>query len=441
MSKRLGRMFFVGASVLSFLAGLDAVSAQAQEPPANVAFFAPAASNVYHITLDEARQRALGNSKLRQLALYNVQAKGESVYVAESDYYPKVLANFTGFHFDSPLGKVLTPGILPISPIAVNVVNQDLGLTTVTALQPITALLKVQQAVKAADADQQIARSQVEEAERAIASGVEQLYCGLLAADKILAAARAAEAAGAAAAQQMAAGRLLSIEARIVAVEGKQAIQAVSSQQADLQEQLNGLLDLPLCTGLELVDLPPLCPTITCADQAISLALANNPAILQADWTAAKAEAGVKVAQVDWLPDVALLGGYVNNDGINVIQHDVSYVALTANMPIFEGFKRIHAVRQAESVVAMARMKAFQTRDEVRLKARKTYREFCEAMEAAQTAREMVLVRTDAQKKAATPDDAIKAASEFMKAQAAVVQAEATSRVAYAKLLNVVGLQ
>ena len=115
-------------------------------------------------------------------------------------------------------------------------------------------------------------------------------------------------------------GQALSVEAQIVAVEGKQAIQAVASQQADLQEQLNGLLGLPLCTGLELVDLPPLSPKITCADQAISLALANNPAILQADWTAAKAEAGVKVAKVDWLPDVALLGGYVNNDGINVIR-------------------------------------------------------------------------------------------------------------------------
>ncbi len=440
MFNRLGRASFVGASLLSLLAGLTVVSVQAQESPANVAFSAQPASNVYHITLDEAKQRALGNSKLRQLALYNVQAKGEAVYVAESDYYPKVLANFTGFHFDSPLGKVLTPGIIPVSPIAVNVVNQDLGLTTVTALQPITALLKVRQAVKAADADQQIARSQVEEADRAIASGVEQLYCGLLAADKILVGAQAA-AAAAAAAQQMAAGQPLSIEAQIVAVEGKQAIQAVASQQADLQEQLNGLLGLPLCTGLELVDLPSLSPTVTSADQAISLALANNPAILQADWTAAKAEAGVKVAKVDWLPDVALLGGYVNNDGINVIQHDVSYVALTANMPLFEGFKRIHAVREAEAVVAMARMKAFQTRDEVRLKARKAYREFYEAMQANQTAQEMVLVRKEAQRKAATADDAIKAASELMKAQAGVVQAEATYRVAYAKLLNVVGLQ
>ena len=110
-------------------------------------------------------------------------------------------------------------------------------------------------------------------------------------------------------------------------------------------------------------------------------------------------------------------------------------------MPVFEGFKRIHAVREAESVVAMARMKAFQTRDEVRLKARKAYREFYEDMEAIQTAQEMVLVRTEAQRKAANPDDAVKAASELMKTQAAVVQAEATCRVAYAKLLNVVGLQ
>ena len=438
MFNRLGPVFFVGAVALSVLTGPRLVSSQVQEPPASVAFSAPPASNVYHIALDEAQQRALGNSKLRRLALYNVQAKGEAVYVAEADYYPKVLANFTGFHFDSPLGKVLTPGIIPVAPVAVNVVNQDFGLTTVTALQPITALLKVQQAVKAADADQQIARSQVEEADHAIASGVEQLYCGLLAADKILA---GAQAAAGAAAQHMGSGQPLSIQAQIIAVEGKQVIQAVASQQADLQEQLNGLLDLPLCTGLELVDLPPLSPTITSAEQATCLALAHSPAVLQADWTAAKAEAGVKVAQVDWLPDVALLGGYVNNDGINVIQHDIGYVALTANMPIFEGFKRIHAVREAESVVAMARMKACQTRDEVRLKARKAYREFYEALEATQTAREMLLVRTEAQRKAATADDAIKAASEFMKAQAAVVQAEATCRVAYAKLLNVVGLQ
>jgi vacuolar-type H+-ATPase subunit H len=98
-------------------------------------------------------------------------------------------------------------------------------------------------------------------------------------------------------------------------------------------------------------------------------------------------------------------------------------------------------VREAEAVVAMARMKACQTRDEVRWKARKAYREFYEAMQATQTAQEMLLVRKEAQQKAATPDDAIKAAGEFMKAQAAVVQAEATYRVAYAKLLNVVGLQ
>jgi outer membrane protein TolC len=124
-----------------------------------------------------------------------------------------------------------------------------------------------------------------------------------------------AAAGAAAAAQHMGAGRPLSIEVQIIAVEGKQAIEAVASQQADLQEQLNGLLDLPLCTGLELVDLPPLCPTITCADQAISLALANSPAILQADWTAAKAEAGVKVAKVDWLPDVAVLGDLLHRLG------------------------------------------------------------------------------------------------------------------------------
>jgi outer membrane protein len=162
--------------------------------------------------------------------------------------------------------------------------------------------------------------------------------------------------------------------------------------------------------------------------------------VLQADWMAAKAECGVEVAKVDWLPDVALVGGYVNNDGFNVVQSDFSYVALTATMPIFEGFKRVHSVRQAETVVAMARKKAWEVRDEVRLSARKAYREFYEAQAAIQTAQEMVEVRRLAQQKARTPDDAIKAANEYLKAQAAAVQAEATCRVAYAKMLNVTGI-
>jgi outer membrane protein TolC len=393
---------------------------------------------VCYLTLDYAQQRALANNRLRSLALMNIQAKGEAIYVMEADYYPKILTSFYGFHYDQPLGTVLVPARLPnLNPISVNVFNQDFGISAVTAVQPITALLKVHQGVKVAKADQEIARSQALQADQAILSGVEQLYCGLLAANRILASAQAAaEAAG-----RMPPAQLSTPEARIAAVEAKQAIQAVSSQAFDLAEQLNALLDLPLDTRLVLAELPPLTPIITCPEQAIDLALRSSPEVFQADQTAAKAEAGLSVAKVDYLPDVAVMGGYLNQNGFNVIQSDVGYGALVVNYPLFDGGKRVHAVREAETVVAMARQKAFQTRDEVRLKALKAYREFVEAQASLEVAGEMVQVRKEAQQKPGTPEAMIATATELMKAEVALVQANAVCRVAYMKLNTIAGLR
>ncbi len=435
MGDRHRRATFTAFWMAAFLAGLDVAYVSAQGPPVGVSV--AVSPGVYRLTLDEAKQRALANSKLRSLAYMNIKAKQEGIYVMEADYYPKLLAGFTGFHFDRPLGKVLTPGgPLGLSPTAVNVVNQDFGLATLTVVQPITALLKVHQGAIVAKADEQIAQSQAAQADHAIASGVEQLYYGLLAANRILAGAQMA----AAAAEQMGPALTSTMEARIAGVEAKQAIQAVSSQAAELEEQLNGLVELPLCTRLDLVEPVPIAPCVNSAEQAIVLALQSSPEIFQADQDAVKAEAGVRVAKVDYLPDVMLMGGYLNQDGINVIQSDIAYGAVSVNYPLFEGGKRDHALRQAETVVAMAQQKARQVRDDVSLKAQKAYREYAEAQASFQTAGEMLQVRREAQQKARTPDEIIKAAGEVMKAEAALVQAEATCRVTGVKLMGITGL-
>jgi outer membrane protein TolC len=413
---------------------LDRSWADAEDQSAGSSLLATDGPVVYRVSLEEAKQRALANSRLRSLAYMNFQAKQEGVYVMEADYYPKLLANFTGFHFDLPLGKVLVPRP-PLPSVAVNVFDQDFGMASLTAVQPITALLKVRQGVVVTEADQRIAQSQAQQADRAIASGVEQLYCGLLAANRILAAALAAAEAAA----KMPPAVLQMVDARVAAVEAKQAIQAVSVQAGELEEQLNGMLDLPLTTKLELVELPAVEVPVYSADQAMACALSCSPEVFQAEQDTIKAEAAVKLAKVDYLPDVMFLGGYVNQNGLNVIQNDFSYAAVTANYTLFAGGKRVHAVRQAETVVAMARQKACQTRDEVRLKAQKAFREYQQARESLKTAREMVLVRSEAQQTARSPEDMIKAAGESMKAQAAVVQAEATFRVAGVKLTSITG--
>ena len=78
---------------------------------------------------------------------------------------------------------------LGIPPVAVNVavLQQNSAFNTAYAAQPITALLKVRQGVKIARADEHIAQAQLEKGKREVLAGVEQLFWGLLAAQRICA--------------------------------------------------------------------------------------------------------------------------------------------------------------------------------------------------------------------------------------------------------------
>src|SRR2546423_421245 len=84
--------------------------------------------------------------------------------------------------------------------------------------------------LRIAEADQQIAQLEREKGIRELASGVEQLYWGLLAARRI----RAGAAEGQRGAEALARTGLL--EAKTALLEARQALQMVDKQIADLQE-------------------------------------------------------------------------------------------------------------------------------------------------------------------------------------------------------------
>ena len=90
---------------------------------------------VYHLTLEDAKQRALATSKGLGLANLGIGEKGEATAAARTDYLPKLLGNVTYLHFNSNLGTSNTVrtgrlGILPPGSrtIAVTAVNQDSSL-------------------------------------------------------------------------------------------------------------------------------------------------------------------------------------------------------------------------------------------------------------------------------------------------------------------------
>jgi outer membrane protein TolC len=322
---------------------------------------------------------------------------------------------------------------LPSLAINAAVVNQDTTVTNIAAVQPLTDLLKVRQGVKIAQADEQIAQAQLDKGTRALLSGVEQLYWGLLAAQRI----RAGAAAAVAGAEQLA--RTGDLTARTALVEGKQGLLEVSNQIAGLQEQLAILLDLPTCTQFELVEPPFPVPPVKCGDEAVALALASSPEVREAEHTIAKAHAAVHAAKLDYVPSIALMGGYLNQTAANYIQPNVSYVGVVGSYTFVDWGKRKNTIRERDELVVMATLKLEQTQDTVRQDTLKAFREYEQTQQALKLAGELVTLRKEAEKAAATPAAKFTAARDAMTAQVDEVKADLAYRVAHVKLMSLIG--
>ncbi len=461
------RLVFLSPALTALtLAALPASPAQAPRPvirltmepmdapPALAAAPQHAPPAVMRLTLEEAKQRAVSNSKLLGAAAHNVESKGYAVRAMRANYFPQVVGNAFYFHFNDDLGDVLTTRRREISGplgrptfttpgrvIDFAVINQDTEVTAVNAIQPLTDLLKVRQGVKIAQADQGIAQAELEAGTRKIVSGVEQLYWGLLAARRIQAGAQE----GVRGAEMLA--KTGSLEGRTALVEAQQGLQQVNQQVADLQEQMNGLLDLPLCTTLELVEPPLPAVPFRCADDGVGLALGNSPEIREAQETVAKAEAAVAAGKLEYVPSIALMGGYANQTAADYIQPNISYLGVVGSYTFVDWGKRKNTIRERQELLAAAHQKLQATQDDVRQQAVKAFREVGETLAALQTAQQLVELRKEAEKAATTPEalrnpgPLLAATRARALAEVDAIKADLAYRQAYVNLMILIGKQ
>jgi outer membrane protein TolC len=422
---------------ITFVAGGRPARLAGQDAPAQV-----------RLTLDDIRQRVLSNNKLLELAARNVQSKGYATRAMQANYFPQIIGQSVFVHFNDFLGTVLaTKGrsvqgprgkvlaSFPANVINVPVVNQETALNTIAAVQPITDLLKVRQGVKLAQADEGIARAQLEKGARELVSGAEQLYWGILAAQRIrgglLTAAGVAEEAA----------KTGNVDARIALVQGQQSLAEVETQIADLTEQLNTLIDLPVCTPLELVPVPLPVSPVRCAAEAVTLALETSPEIHEAEENVAKARAAVAAAKVDCLPSIVIMGGYTNQTFADYIQPNIEYVGVMGTYTFVDWGKRRNTIRERQELIAMATLNVEQTQADVKQKTLKAYRDYEQSAGGVKLAGELVALRKEAFKGAVAANDKVKAGSDLLTAEVDAVKAELNQRTTYVKLMALIGKQ
>jgi outer membrane protein TolC len=407
-----------------------------EQLPSSVSSQASAApADGYHLSLDEAKSRVLQYNVAMTLTSLQVTQKCHALAAARKDYLPKLLTAFSYFHFDQDLGTVVkTPGIFnPATAISVPVVNQDAPMFIATAIQPITPLFKVREAVNIAEADVGAAQAQRDDARRELIKGVDQLYFGLMATQKIHAGLEQAVAG----AKQMASAAA-SPEAQIDVIQAQQSLLEAETQLVSLSEQLVGLVGLPSGTKLQL-DEPPrsAIPFATPAD-AIDTAVATSPKLQQARAELEKAESAMRVAQDDFMPTVLAYALYSDQQMTPVIQADYTGIGVTATYTLEWG-KKNDTLHQWQATVCLARENLKKETDDVRLDAAKAYIEANRAEQALGLAEQLAKLSGEVHPPANDPMALKAAAKAGLEAQVAAIKAEMDYRTAVAELCVLAG--
>jgi outer membrane protein TolC len=442
--------------VLSLLAASHGLLAQAEPslpstPPAPVV-----------LTLPQARELALKNNKQLVLAHLNLEASEYAIKAARTDYFPKVLGTAVYLRFNEDLGTVLAtrrrsvggdlitlrgtgpanlganirlPTIsIPSTTTPVSVVNQDTAVGMLMVAQPITKLIAVSAAVDLARADAGVAAAKLDQGTNAVLSGVTQVYCGLHAAQRI----RDALALQAAALEPLVKAKPLP-QLRLGLLEVRKGLVEAETQIADLTHQLLQLTGLPMCSRIETVDLalPPV--QLACAEEAAQCALANNPQIREAEQNITKANAGLRVAKMNYLPDVNVFGAYTGQTAADYIPEGFGFAGVSASYTFWDWGKRKQERLQRMTQLALANQNVQVTIETVQEDARKTYLAYKQAEQELQIARETVQVQEEAEQGLQEPAAVLQAKAATAKAQLDLLQADLTYRLAQIKLLAVVG--
>lgn len=395
---------------------------------------AAAAAGIYRLSLDEAKCRVLQNSVVMEMATAQVAAKGYALDAARKDYLPKLLNSFSYYHFDSDLGSVLTtPGIFnPATTVAVPIIEQDATLYTAAAIQPITPLLKVKEAVAIGEADLGSADAQREQARVELVKGVEQLYVGVRAAQRVKAGLEIALTPA-----QQAAAASPSPSTQVTVIELQQGLLAASNQVVTLSEQLNNLIGLPLPTDLQLDDVtPPIIPYAS-IDDAIGSALSSNPKIQDARTQVDKAEAAVRLVKADYVPSVMAYGFYVNQNATPTIQEDFTGVGMSASY-LLEWGKKNDTTRSQFATLVLARANLQKTIDDTRVSSAKAYHEAIRTQQALDYAQQLAKLNSEIQLPA-DPFQLKFVLKDRLDAELGAIKAEAEYGVAVAELNSVTG--
>ena len=325
------------------------------------------------LTLSQAIDLALKQNQSLKMAQLSVVESEQKKKIARSDYFPQIGNQSSAFHLTEIQQLVIPEAALGVDPTIgpIPAKTAVIGQGTFTAYtsgtglsQPLLQMFKIHQENRAATADINSAKIQVDQAEDDIALKVRQLYYGILIAQ--LNQVTAKEEADAAQVkfqestsfvEQGSALEAVALESHAALLGAKQTVLTQNLQIRDLSFELNDLLGLPLNTQLKLREDPPAASaSIPARDECVRTAREKSPEIQAAQETVEKAKAGLAATKDKYIPDLNAFARYSYQSGIPFLVHNFGTFGFTFTFELFDGGRRNAEISESRTMLSKAEL-------------------------------------------------------------------------------------
>ena len=297
-----------------------------------------------------------------------------------------------------PVGALgIYPGVgpLPSAAATVDQGNRNLFLLSTTVEQPLTQLIKLRAARRAAEADVRVSEADLHKAENEIVLRVRTLYIqiliGHLETQALSLQVSASEQSLKENTDAVSTGNLLevaSLTQKANLLQARYQVRQVEKQVSNLMAQLNDVMGLPIDEDL---DLEPVAtqsniPLVSLAEYT-ELAMKQNPEIRAAIEAVDKAQQEVRIAKADYIPDVGAFAQYVFQDGVPFLVHNNAVFGFRMTWNLFDWGKRSAVVGGRESKLAQVTENVERLKRHIAVQVEKNYRDMELAKEMMETAR------------------------------------------------------
>jgi outer membrane protein TolC len=360
------------------------------------------------LTLSQAIDLALQQNRSLKMAQLAVVDSEQKKKIARADYFPRIKNESTAFHVTEVQQLVIPAGALGDgNPATTAVIGQGTftAYTSGTGLsQPLTQMFKIHQENRAATADINSAKIQVNQAEDDLALKVKQLYYGILIAQLKQEAAKQEENAAqvtfqenTSSVEQGSAMKVVALESHADLLRAKQTVLTQDLQIRDLTFQLNDLLDLPLNTQLHLREEPSVAAaSIPARDECVRTAREQSPEIRAAQQAVEKAKAGLAAAKDAYIPDLSVFARYSYQSGIPFLVHNFGTFGVLFTYELFDGGRRDTEISESRTMLSKAELNLANVEKEVTVQVEIAYDKVEQIQSLVTVAEEALKAQTEA---------------------------------------------